>query len=373
MNFEPPKKRLPIWLVFLALLIIFPFLGRLFPLLILFWLFSKTKLYDVWKKKFTEAQKRGFDISRFQNKASSVPSEKSAQSSPFSSSFSSPMNDFRLQPKHIFGAIGTLLLAFLIIDGFYNVPPGHVGVIYDRGRGVLDEERPEGLHVKVPFWQVATIMDTRLQAYTMSIATHEGQRSGDDSIEALTKDGQKVDIDVTIQYRIQGKKASDIFQTVGLDYEIKIIRPEVRSVIREVVTGYESKQLFNLESRQEASSQMEVKLSEQYRGNDIILDALLLRNVRFSDVYLNAIEEKQVAQQKIEKAEFERQEAEIIKEKVIIEAQAESESIRLKGEALSRNPEVIQLEFVNKMSDQVNWGILPDGVLPLLDLKNLQN
>jgi hypothetical protein len=36
-----------------------------------------------------------------------------------------------------------------------------------------------------------------------------------------------------------------------------------------------------------------------------------LRNVRFSDLYLNSIEEKQIAEQKIQKAEFERQEAEI--------------------------------------------------------------
>jgi hypothetical protein len=53
-------------------------------------------------------------------------------------------------------------------------------------------------------------------------------------------------------------------------------------------------------------------------------------------------------------------------------AEAEAESIQLKGEALSRYPDVIQLEFVVSLSDpdgRVTWGILPqEGVLPFLDV-----
>jgi len=313
-------------------------------------------------------KKEGFDISAFQQQNTNTKTKK-----PFSTpSFPNPMNDFQLRGGHIFGLVGLLILVIIIIDGFVSVPAGHVAVLYDRGRGVLEEELPEGLHLKIPFWQVATIMDIRLQAYTMSVATYEGQMVGDDSIEALTKDGQKVDMDFTLQYRIRSDKASSIFQTVGLDYEDKIIRPEVRSVVREIVTGYESKQLFTIESRRKASLEMEEKLFKQYEEKNIILEALLLRNVRFSQVYLNAIEEKQVAEQKIQKAEFERQEAEIKKQTTIIEAEAEAQSIRLKGESLRNNPEVIQLEFINKMAPQINWGILPDGALPLIDINSLQ-
>jgi hypothetical protein len=47
-------------------------------------------------------------------------------------------------------------------------------------------------------------------------------------------------------------------------------------------------------------------------------------------VYLDSIEEKQVAQQKIQKAEYEKQQALIVKETKIIEAEAEAEAIKLK-------------------------------------------
>lgn len=288
-------------------------------------------------------------------------------------SFSSHMPNF--SPGKIFGGFFLLLVLFLLlVDGFVSVPAGHVAVIYDRGKGVLEREMEPGLHFKIPFWQTATLMDTRLQVYTMSVSTDEGQQKGDDSIEALTKDGQKVNVDITVQYLIDAQKANLLYNEVGNMYEIqkKVIRPPVRNIVREVVTGFESKQLFNNESRQKASQEIEEKLRKKYAARNIILESSLLRNVRFSNVYLNAIEEKQVAEQRIQKAEFEKQEAEIRKETTIIQATAEAESIKLKGASLRESPEVIQLQFVEKMAPQISWGILPDGALPLIDIKDMQ-
>ena len=57
-----------------------------------------------------------------------------------------------------------------------------------------------------------------------------------------------------------------------------------------------------------------------------------------------------------------------MKEKKIIEAEADAEAIRLKGASLRNNPEVIQFEFVQKMSPDINWGIIPDNILPLLNI-----
>jgi regulator of protease activity HflC (stomatin/prohibitin superfamily) len=248
-----------------------------------------------------------------------------------------------------------------------------VAVIYDRGRGVLDNELPEGLHLKVPLWQVATIMDTRLNSYTMSIAETEGSYYGDDSIESLTKDGQKVYVDVTIQYKIMPDDASWIYQNIGNDvvYLEKIIRPGARNVIRDVVTGFDSTNLFTQETRLEAQEMMRSKLEELYGKNQISLEDVLLRNIKFSEVYLQAIEDKQVAQQRIQKADYEKQEAEKLKEKKIIEAQAEAEAIRLKGETLRANPQVIQFQFVDKMAPNITWGILPSDAIPFLDLKSM--
>ena len=295
--------------------------------------------------------------------------------------------------------IAVIIVTLIILDGIVNVPAGHVGVIFDRGRGVLERELEEGMHIKIPFWQQVVLMNTRLQTYTMSTHLSEADminntkalqlqslvnssesairnyalRSGDsnNSIDALTKDGQTVTVDLTVQFQIDGENASVIYQNIGLNYVDKIVRPAARSITREKVTGFTSKELYNESTRQKMEQEIETTMQANFGDKNVILGDVLIRHIGFSQSYLNAIEEKQIAQQKIEKAEFEKQEAEIRKNKTIIEAEAEAEAIKLKGEALSQSPEVIQLQFVEKMAPQINWGVLPDGALPLLDVSNL--
>ncbi|MDP3975850.1 MAG: prohibitin family protein [bacterium] len=290
---------------------------------------------------------------------------------PANTSFSLPHLSLMeiLTPSRVIKSIIVIVIVLIFLDGFTSIPAGHVGVIYDRGRGVLTSHFDEGLHLKIPFWQVVEKFDTRLRVSTMSVEPGENERYTDDSIEGLTKDGQKVNIDATIQYRINGQDAHWIYQNIGVDFDEKVIRPGIRNVARDVITGYDSTNLFTQDTRVEAQVKMQEQLKELYGRNKIALEDVLLRNILFSDVYLQAIEDKQVAQQRIQKAEYERQEAEKAKEKKIIEAEAEAQAIKLKGETLRANPQVIQFEFVQRMADDIEWGILPNDILPLIDLK----
>ncbi len=265
-----------------------------------------------------------------------------------------------------------IIITFIILDGLVFVPAGHVGVIFDQGRGVLENEFDEGMHLKIPFWQQATIMDARTQEYTMSIATEEGSIKGDDSIESRTKDGQVVWIDATVLFHIDKTKASKIKQELGTeeDYMTKIVRPRAREVIRTAAAKYNALDLVS-ETRLEVVKEMEKLLEEAYGKHNIVLEEVVLRNVTYSVDFANAIEEKEVARQRIKTAEYQKDQAIELKEKVIIEAEAQAQAIKLKGEALRNNPEVIQLEFVNKIGPSVTWGILPDSVMPLLNVPGI--
>ena len=59
-------------------------------------------------------------------------------------------------------------------------------------------------------------------------------------------------------------------------------------------------------------------------------------------------------------------------ESIKLLAEAEAESIKLKGEILQKYPAVIQLEFVESLRDpdgNVTWGIMPqNNVLPFLNV-----
>lgn len=273
----------------------------------------------------------------------------------------------KLKGKNLIGVIIAVVLILIILDGLVSVPPGHIGVIYDRGRGVLEKELPEGLHLKIPFWQVSYLMDGRTQEYTMSVSPGEGAVYSDDSMTAPTADGQTVKVDATVLFHIDRNKASKLFQEVGPDYVQKIVRTISRSQIRAVIANYSAIDVY-AKKREEAENKINEVIKELFTEKDVVLEKVLLRHIAFSNEYASAIEEKQVAEQKIQKAEFQRLEAEKLKEKKIIEAQADAEAIRLKGESLKRNPEVIQFEFVQKMAGDIDWGVLPDSILPMINL-----
>jgi len=265
--------------------------------------------------------------------------------------------------------IGIFIILMIIWDGFVMVPAGHVGVVFDMGRGILENEMDEGLHLKIPIWQKVTVMDARTQEYTMSIAPGEGSKYSDDSIEARSKDGQIIRIDATILFKIDRDKANLIRKNLGTEseYSVKIIRPKVREVIRGVVARYEALDLVS-EKRGEIVDEMTKDLSAGYAEHYIILEKVLLRNVTYSAEFGSIIEQKKIAEQQIKIAEYQKKQAEELKEKKIIEAQADAEAIRLKGEALRNNPEVIKLEFIQKMAPDINWGVLPSEILPLINL-----
>jgi regulator of protease activity HflC (stomatin/prohibitin superfamily) len=263
--------------------------------------------------------------------------------------------------------IALIVVIMIILDGLVSVPPGSVGILYDRGRGVLEKELPEGLHLKIPFWQVSYLTDVRTQEYTMSVSPGEGAVYSDDSMTAPTQDGQTVIVDATVLFHVDPEKAAELFQTVGPDYIQKIVRPIARSQIRAQVAEYTAIDVY-AKKRDEAEEKINERIRKLYAEKDVVLERVLLRHIGFTPEYAQAIEDKQVAEQRIQKAEYQRQEAEKLKEKKIIEAQADAEAIRLKGETLRANPQVIQFEFVQKMAPDINWGVLPDDVLPLLDL-----
>jgi regulator of protease activity HflC (stomatin/prohibitin superfamily) len=80
-----------------------------------------------------------------------------------------------------------ILGLFIFRSTLIFIPAGHVGVVYDMGRGVLSYPMREGLNFAIPFWQNVTLMDTRLQEYTMSVVPDEGALRRDDSLDAPTR------------------------------------------------------------------------------------------------------------------------------------------------------------------------------------------
>jgi regulator of protease activity HflC (stomatin/prohibitin superfamily) len=262
--------------------------------------------------------------------------------------------------------IGFFVL-ILLLATFKTVPAGHRAVVFNNVSGGLSA-RGEGLTVLVPFMQSLTMYDVRTSTYTMSRMANEGQIRGDDAVQALTSDGQEVAVDVSILYHPDPLKIAQLHREIGPDYEAKIVRPSGRSVTRTSVSKYAVIDVYGAK-RLEIQNEVQTELKALFDKNYLILDSLLVRNVDFSDEFKKAIELKQIAQQEAERKKYELEKEKIEKDRKVIAAEGDAESIRLRGEALSRNPALIQYEYVQKITPGIQT-IITDGrsILSLGDL-----
>ncbi len=267
-----------------------------------------------------------------------------------------------------FGLIRNVILFILALILFRStlifVPAGYIGVVYDRGRGVLSRPMHEGLNFAIPLWQSVTLMDTRLQEYTMSATTDEGALRKDDSLDAPTADGQQVKVDATVLFRINKDKGPEIYQTIGANYVDKLIRPFSRSQIRMVISRYTAPAIYS-ENRQEAEGVMSKELSELLKPKNIVIDKVLLRAVYFSPEYSKAIEDKVIAQQRVQQAEFEVKEATQRAQAKIAEAKGLAEAQALQKATLTQ--EFLQLEAIKKWDGKMPQ-VAGSGSLPFINI-----
>lgn len=236
----------------------------------------------------------------------------------------------------IFGIIRTIAIISiffaLILSAVVQVGPGEVGVQVLFGsvqNGVLHS----GLNLVNPLVSVEK-MDVKTQAYTMSVAREEGVRIGDDAITALSSDGLTIKLDLTVWYRLSDNDAPQVFRTIGADYVEKIVRPAVRTSIRDVSVRYSATDIYS-SKRDDFVKEVTKNLEDAFGGRGVVLERVLLRNVELPEMVKNAIEEKIAAEQKAQQMVYvlqkEKQEAERKK----VEAQGISDYNRIVSQSIT--------------------------------------
>lgn len=249
------------------------------------------------------------------------------------------------------GLVALIILAIIILSkAILVVEAGERAVVMNRITGVEERTLGEGMHLLIPGIQEPTIYSVRTQTYTMAREGNRSVRSRDDEpLVSLTSDGQKITMDMSVRYNLIPEKVWKLHQKVGPYYSEKIIKPEIRSVARNTVSTYPVLAVYS-DKRMEIQNTIQKELRKTLENYDINLSEVLIRNVEFSEEFAKAIEKKQVALQEAERMQYvlekERQE----KERKIIEAQGEAEAITEKGKALRANPQLIQYEYVQKLT-----------------------
>lgn len=242
----------------------------------------------------------------------------------------------------------------VIIVGFFTsavrqVEPGTVGVQILYGK-VEPNVLYEGLNVVNPLINIQE-MEIRTMNYTMSSVHDEGQKSSDDGIKVICKDGLEVSLDLTILYRIKPESAPMIYRDLSIDYQDRFIRAIARTRIRESAANYNATDLYS-EKRKEFEQTISEAVNTDFVKKGFVLEQLLVRNITLPQSVKESIERKITAIQDAQRMQYVldkgRQEAELKR----VEAQGIADAQKIMAEGLS--DKVLQYEMIKVQKELAN-------------------
>lgn len=248
------------------------------------------------------------------------------------------------------GVIIFLFIILVIFGSFRTIKAGEVGVKTRFGK-VVGTQLNEGLNFKLPLIE-------KITKITIKVKKFQADGSG------ASKDLQDVKITVAVNYKVNKDKATDIFRNIGTTYEDTVLAPAIQESIKSISSSYTAEELIT--SRQEVSSNMQNKLKYKVKKYGLIIDSFNIVNFSFSDAFNQAIEEKQVAEQKVQTAKNALEKSKIESEQKVVEAKASAEANKLMQVTLT--DAVLRQRFIEKWN-----GILPvvNGGSNILDISSL--
>ena len=219
--------------------------------------------------------------------------------------------------KRFFGLMGVIFLCLGLSGcGFTQIEDGQAGVKADFGK-IQDEPVSTGWHMYNSFVTWIETWDVKSQEIkeTASVPSSEGLIST---------------LDVSVIYNVPKDKAVLVRKTIGRDYRQTILEPYVREAIRNVVSGYPVKALYSEEGRKDIGVRILKFLQEKLAERGILIQDVLLRDVRLPATFSQSIEAKLKAEQESLQKEFE-----------LIKAKKDAEIEVARAEGVAKSNQII--------------------------------
>lgn len=243
----------------------------------------------------------------------------------------------------LFSVLG-LFLVVTMFASFQTIRSGEVGLRVRFGK-IIDSNLSEGFNLKIPY--IEKIVKVNIKVQKVELETM-----------AASKDLQDIDIIIAVNYRVEGNSASSLYRTVGNDYENVVLQPAIQESVKSVISKYTAEEVVT--SRTEVSEKSLEELQAKVLKYGITIESFNLINLTFSDEYSNAIEEKQVAEQKLSTAKLEA-------EAKIVSAEATKKANDLMKQSLT--DELIAKQFIEKWDGKLPSTYAGEDILGIFNIK----
>jgi regulator of protease activity HflC (stomatin/prohibitin superfamily) len=267
------------------------------------------------------------------------------------------LNKTNLQKK--IPLILTLIFLFFVFipllqsfSFFFTVSYGKIAIVTRFGKIVRTAE--PGLNFKIPFIERPVFYSTQKLVYETSESPSQSLSDyRDNPVDSTTQDGQQVSIRYSVRFQIDPKKIIWVAENLGSESLIveRLVKTETRSVVRNVAREFKAQDLYTGDVFK-FQEKLQKILAKKFAENGLILDEILIRQLKFSPDYVSAVEQKQIEKEKVKAEEYRAEQEKYIKEQKITRAEGEAKAQELLRQSI--DPLVLQKMAIEK------W----DGRLP---------
>lgn len=253
----------------------------------------------------------------------------------------------------LFGIIAIVLIA-TFFNSFTIVNEGYIGVKYRFGK-IVEDTLGAGLNFRIPYMEEIEQVDIREQVYSVTA-------------DAYTSDTQTVNnLILKVNYYYDSVKLSHIIKNIGVSaVESKLLVPNVAPIARNEIGKVRAESL--VQSRASIQTNIQNALTEKLAGSGIVITSFALENLEFDSNFEASIQAKVIAEQDALKMQNKTVEKEEEAKQIVIAAQAEADSAKIRADAEAYSIKAVQ-EQLAKSPNYIeylkitNWnGALPQAM-----------
>ena len=203
-------------------------------------------------------------------------------------------------------AIATVLLIAASACTPHTTAATEVGVKFNKLTRSTEIAEPGATYFFAPFINDWTTFDTSTQSLIMSAKVESGDRREKDDLRFKTRDGNDIETDVTIRWRLDPTRAAYIWQVVAPTTENikeRLVRPMARSYVRDVLNRLDSEEYYNPDLRFAAARDATTVLAAQLKPYGVIVEQVILGDFSFKPDYQRLINQRKEAEKQAEKLE----------------------------------------------------------------------
>ncbi len=262
------------------------------------------------------------------------------------------MNKYLKNTKKPLIMVAILIAAMILYSSITTINTGEVGIRIRFGK-VVNSPTTEGINIKIPVIEQIEKMNVKVQKIELEAAS-------------ASRDLQDVNMSLAVNYRVNSEKAKELYKTVGNNYKDTVLEPAIKESIKSVISEYTAEELIT--KRTEVSKKCLETLQTKVEKYGLMIEDFNITNFNFSEEFNKAIEEKQVAEQKVLTAKQELEKEKIEAEKKIVAAKAEKEANELKEKSLTEN--IIKEKFIEKWNGELPKVSSSNSIFDVSDILN---